>query len=276
MNIRIGTFDDRQTIINILNSTTLDLLEKGIPQWEYPWNEKEILHDMDKNQAFLMFEENQPVGVFFIKEKGSLSSLTLKPGSLYLNQVAILPKYQGKNLGSKITAFAQKMANQAKKDLYVDCWAGNGKLKAFYNRNGFELLGDYPEADYFVSIFKYKKEGNPMTREELKLELGRLNAESSLTDIQSYVHQMIETRGFSEETIHDVMLMLMEEVGELAREVNKMSGVPFDVAKEKKLDLEGEIADVFLVLLAICRNTGVDLFTAFKNKEERNSLRVWK
>ena len=38
--------------------------------------------------------------------------------------------------------------------LYLDCWAGNDKLKNFYLNNGFKHVGDFPEEDYFISVFK--------------------------------------------------------------------------------------------------------------------------
>jgi hypothetical protein len=41
------------------------------------------------------------------------------------------------------------------KTLYLDCWAGNEKLKEFYFNNGFEYVGDFPEEDYFISVFKF-------------------------------------------------------------------------------------------------------------------------
>ena len=49
-----------------------------------------------------------------------------------------------------------------------------------------------------------------------------------------------------------------------------------DVTKSKELDLEGEIADVFMYLLSMCRVMNVDLLEAFKKKEEKNCERVWK
>lgn len=35
----------------------------------------------------------------------------------------------------------------------LDCWAGNAALRDFYTRAGFTHLGDFPEADYRVSVF---------------------------------------------------------------------------------------------------------------------------
>lgn len=111
---------------------------------------------------------------------------------------------------------------------------------------------------------------------ELKDKLEQLNEESSLKDIQEYVNEMIVDRGFQDETLKDVMLLLTEEVGELAKEVRKSIEYKLDVSKTKELDMEGEIADVFIYLMSLCRIKNIDLFQAFKDKEEKNSKRTWK
>lgn len=87
---------------------------------------------------------------------------------------------------------------------------------------------------------------------------------------------MIEIRGFSKETPQDVMLLLTEEVGELAKEIRKSRKYYLDTNKNNELDVEGEIADVFIYILSMCRVMNVNLIEAFKNKEERNCKREWK
>lgn len=115
-----------------------------------------------------------------------------------------------------------------------------------------------------------------MDNEYLKLQLQKMNNKTSLEDIQKYVNEMIEIRGFTNETPQDVMLLLTEEIGELAKEVRKTTHIKMDVAKSRKLDVEGEIADVFMYLLSMCRVMNINLLDAFKNKEERNCDREWK
>lgn len=67
-------------------------------------------------------------------------------------------------------------------------------------------------------------------------------------------------------------------MGELAKEVRKTRKYKIDINKKenKELDLEGEIADVFIYILSMCRVTNINLLEAFKNKEERNCKREWK
>lgn len=42
MKIRLAKLDDLQQLLYILNTTTLDLQQKGIHQWDYPWDNNKI------------------------------------------------------------------------------------------------------------------------------------------------------------------------------------------------------------------------------------------
>lgn len=115
-----------------------------------------------------------------------------------------------------------------------------------------------------------------MNNDYLKEQLSKFNENTSLKDLQKYVNDMIEIRGFSKETPQDVMLLLTEEVGELAKKVRKSRKYYLDTNKNNELDVEGEIADVFIYILSMCRVMNVNLIDAFKNKEEKNCKREWK
>lgn len=155
MKIRLATSNDQQQVMNVLNKATLGLQKKGIYQWGYPWDVNKIVSEIKNNYSYVLFLDEEIVGTFCIKDIDSLSELTIDSKSYYLSQIAILPEYQGNNYGSKITDFACSYANEENKTIYLDCWAGNEKLKNFYLNKGFEYQGDFPEEDYFISIFKF-------------------------------------------------------------------------------------------------------------------------
>ncbi|MFF2796389.1 GNAT family N-acetyltransferase [Lysinibacillus xylanilyticus] len=96
------------------------------------------------------------IGTFCINEIDNINEFPVELNSKYLSQIAILPEFQGRNFGSSITQFACSFVKGLRKTLYLDCWAGNEKLKEFYSRNGLEYIGDFPEEDYYISIFKYR------------------------------------------------------------------------------------------------------------------------
>ncbi|PAM96083.1 hypothetical protein B4N84_04180, partial [Flavobacterium sp. IR1] len=68
---------------------------------------------------------------------------------------AIIPEYQGKNAGAVVLSFAYKLVENMNTVLYLDCWAGNEKLKQFYLRNEMSYIGDFQEEGYFISVFTY-------------------------------------------------------------------------------------------------------------------------
>ena len=115
-----------------------------------------------------------------------------------------------------------------------------------------------------------------MDNKNLEAELEKINEKSSIIDLQKYVNDMIKVRGFENETPKDIMILLTEEIGELAKEVRKLSGIKMDINKEHKTGASEEIADVFIYILSMCKVLDIDLLEAFKNKEKINLKRTWK
>ena len=107
--------------------------------------------------------------------------------------------------------------------------------------------------------------------------LKKLSDESSINEIQSYIKKVMEVRGFNKEKSSDKILLLVEEVGELAKAIRKNERkLGIDKTKEYNYSsIESEIADVFIVLLSICDILNIDLLKAFLNKEEENIKRIW-
>ena len=110
----------------------------------------------------------------------------------------------------------------------------------------------------------------------LQKEWSSLNEKTSLQEVQAYAKKMIIARGFEEETPQDILMLLTEELGELAKEVRKTTKVKLDKCADKTPNLSNEIADVFNYLLALCVAENIDLLQAFKDKEEINMKREWK
>lgn len=155
MVIRSATLDDLLEVLNILNKAAKDLHIKGIHQWEYPWNDKEIRQQIQSKYLYFLSKNEECIGTFGIRDLHSLSDCVIEPGSKYLFQIAILPEYQGMGYGKVITDWACTYAKERNIPLYLDCWAGNDKLKTFYKDNSFQYMGDFSEEDYYISVFKY-------------------------------------------------------------------------------------------------------------------------
>ena len=110
----------------------------------------------------------------------------------------------------------------------------------------------------------------------IEKELSKLNSKSSLNDVQEYINKMLKERGFEGQSRKDIMLLLTEEVGELAKEVRKSTNMKIDQKEVRKDELSDEIADVFIYILSTCSEANINLLDALKNKELKNMKRVWK
>ena len=110
----------------------------------------------------------------------------------------------------------------------------------------------------------------------LEAELTKLNEKSSIKDVQEYINKMVEERKFDKETKQDIMLLLTEEIGELAKEVRKSTNIKMDEKQSRQEKLSDEIADVFMYILAMCRVADVDLLEALIEKKKKNMHRTWK
>lgn len=146
-----------EDIILVLNEATRNLLEKGIQQWDYPWDKSIIEEEILNGQAYVVLDEDSLVGVFFIRTiEGDDYPTVMKDNQLYLYRIAVRPDYQSQGVGQEICGAAFSIAKEANKIIYLDCWEGNSKLKAFYSNFGFVYCGDFPEEDYWISVFKFE------------------------------------------------------------------------------------------------------------------------
>ena len=112
-----------------------------------------------------------------------------------------------------------------------------------------------------------------------QLELwNELNENNTIQEVQKYIKEVIEIRGFENQEIEKTMLLLLEEVGELAKSIRKnATSMSIDNNKLNHYDtVESEVADVFIVLNSVCNKLNIDLYKALKDKEEENIKRTWK
>ena len=154
--IRLAEKDDIGIIVELLNKVTLNLHQKSINQWKYPWHFEEINIEIKNRNVYVITIDKLIVGTFSLKDMDINEGFHISnPNNLYFYRIAVLPEYQGKNIGIKAINYALEISRNLKRTLYLDCWAGNIKLKNFYSKAGFNYCGDFKEEDYMISVFKY-------------------------------------------------------------------------------------------------------------------------
>ena len=97
----------------------------------------------------------------------------------------------------------------------------------------------------------------------------------TLSQLQHYLDAVCKERGWTKDSYAEKFLLFAEEIGELAKAIRKTQGLYQEKARQKRVELEEEFADVFSYLLDLANYFQVDLEKAFREKEQVNSARIW-
>ena len=153
--IRHAETQDGGVLLDILNRATNKLLEKGVRQWTSPWKMELVNQAIEAGEQFLAVENGEIVAVFRLSDKSTNPAVeAIRPGNLYLSQLAVDALRQNLGVGKQVMQQVLAEAAEQNKTLYLDCWAGNKKLKAFYEDCGMQSLGDFPEDNYYITVFR--------------------------------------------------------------------------------------------------------------------------
>jgi NTP pyrophosphatase (non-canonical NTP hydrolase) len=93
-----------------------------------------------------------------------------------------------------------------------------------------------------------------------------------LASLQTYYRRVAQERGWDAESPTECMLLLTEEVGELARAVRIATGLARD-ASRREADVAEELADVQLYIIHLANTLSLDLASAVTIKEAHNARR---
>lgn len=96
---------------------------------------------------------------------------------------------------------------------------------------------------------------------------------AGLVALQIYYDRMVERRGWDDETAKDALLLLTEEIGELARAIRKTEGLARSGGYDG-VDVGEELADVQLYIIHLANILGIDLASAVTVKEAVNAERA--
>jgi NTP pyrophosphatase (non-canonical NTP hydrolase) len=99
---------------------------------------------------------------------------------------------------------------------------------------------------------------------------------ADLSTLQAYIRNVVKLRGFDDESVRDVVLLLVEEVGELAKAVRRQIGLKVEATNRDNVKtIADEVADCLIYLLDIANLVGLDLEIALRSKEEINAKKTW-
>jgi len=97
----------------------------------------------------------------------------------------------------------------------------------------------------------------------------------SLKQLQRYMDFKIKQWGFEDETLSQRLLLLTEELGELAHACRKLNGIKVDRKRELINEAGDEVADLFNLLFAVAIGLGLDIEKEVLKKHKKVDKRAY-
>ncbi|MCH4888003.1 hypothetical protein EZV73_10485 [Acidaminobacter sp. JC074] len=156
MLVRQARLEDLSQMTALIQATSKKLIDDYVYQWEAPCELDELEIQIKRGEVFILEDHNRLIGSFSIKPIHKKFPVQMEDG-LYVYRMLIHPFYQGKDMTGHIFKHLRK--EYKKIPVLLDCWAGNEKLSEFYLNHHCMHIGDFPDADYKISVFQVSKKG---------------------------------------------------------------------------------------------------------------------
>lgn len=156
LDARLAEPADLPVVMEILAEAAEWLTEQGIDQWPSPPNE----HWQRRMMEAIKREEVYTFGI--VKNRFGIARFTWSDPywpddglAGYVHSMAIRPKMHGQDVGRTILSWAIiKAMRQKKQFLRLDCLAKNGRLRRYYEDQGFLYRGEYIDRDYVAALYE--------------------------------------------------------------------------------------------------------------------------
>lgn len=147
---------DLPLVMEILAEAAAWLKEKGIDQWPSPPNE----HWQRRMAEAIQREEVYTFGV--VKNRFGIARFTWTDPywpddnlAGYVHSMAVRSDMHGQNVGGLILFWAMmKAKREGKQFLRLDCLASNGRLRQYYEDQGFHFRGLFTDRDYQAALYE--------------------------------------------------------------------------------------------------------------------------
>jgi GNAT superfamily N-acetyltransferase len=156
LDLKVAQPDDLPLVMEILAEAAAWLKGKGIDQWPSPPNE----HWQRRMAEAVQREELYTVGI--VKNRFGIVRFTWADPywpddnlAGYVHSMAVRSEIHGQNLGGLILFWAMMKTKQAGRQfLRLDCLAGNGRLRRYYEDQGFSYKGEVIDHDYMAALYE--------------------------------------------------------------------------------------------------------------------------
>jgi GNAT superfamily N-acetyltransferase len=163
--IRQATPEDIEVLSEILKEAASWLEQAGMPLWqEAELEPPSLAADVRAGLFFLAEHSGNPAGTVKFQLDDPLFWPDARPQeAAYIHRLAVRRAYAGTGLSTALLRWAVERAQALGfRYLRLDCVAARPRLRAVYERFGFEHHSDRQVGPYFVSRYQYDLSKTPI------------------------------------------------------------------------------------------------------------------
>ena len=147
--IELAKINDLDRVKNIANDCALEMMSRGIFQWDENYPNIEIFKkDIDNQNLYVYREKSIVLGCIMLslsKDEvyDNVKWLTKDEKNLYVHRLAVDPKYQKKGIGKLLMDFAEEYGQKnGLKSVRLDTFSKNDRNNKFYRSRNYIQLDD--------------------------------------------------------------------------------------------------------------------------------------
>jgi GNAT superfamily N-acetyltransferase len=145
--------DEVDVVLDVLANAAAWLRRRGVPQWPDRFERDWVMPAIERGETWLAELDAQIVGSLVVQWDDPLFWAGYPSDSGYLHRLAV--RRHGDALGARLLLWAERhAAAEGKQHLRLDCVASNQSLRAYYERAGYEHLGDVTVDEFTQSRYE--------------------------------------------------------------------------------------------------------------------------
>jgi signal transduction histidine kinase/RimJ/RimL family protein N-acetyltransferase len=146
-------------VMEIIGEAAAWLAAKGIDQWPSPPNEhwwRRVERQIANGEMYLAMLNNEAIGTLrLIWSDPYWPAGEYSAG--YVHSLAIRNRAHGLKIGTALLGWAMEESRRRGRQLVrLDCAAGNGRLRRYYEELGFTYCGQIQDDDYVAALYEMK------------------------------------------------------------------------------------------------------------------------
>jgi GNAT superfamily N-acetyltransferase len=147
VNVRPARPEEVAIVLDVLADASAWLQARGIKQWPERFDASWVMPAIERGETWLAEAEREVVGTLVVEWEDELCWAGYPADAGYLHRLAVRRRESG--LGGQLLRWAEEHTAAAGKPfLRLDCVAWNDPLRAYYERAGYEYVGDVTVGPY--------------------------------------------------------------------------------------------------------------------------------